>query len=130
VIAIAKSLFKESGSAAATIGAFMFTLMNLVIEIGIVICILLGWQLIVADLISGFMLIGLMAFGFVYLTPDEVIEQARENIRDENDSTVQNPRLWDGGRPRWRDSAVPALIPLDKTLFSLATRTETGYSVQ
>ncbi|MFC6723024.1 permease [Halobium palmae] len=90
-IATAKNLFKKGGSAAATLGAFMFASTNLVIEIGIVIYLLLGWQFLVADIVGGFMLIGLMAFGFVYLTPDEVIEQARENIQDENDSTVQDP---------------------------------------
>ena len=90
-IATAKNLFKKGGSAAATLGAFMFASTNLVIEIGIVIYLLLGWQFLVADVVGGFMLIGLMAFGFVYLTPDEVIEQARENIQDEGDSTVQDP---------------------------------------
>ncbi|WP_122090910.1 permease [Halalkalicoccus subterraneus] len=90
-IATAKNLFKKGGSAAATIGAFMFASTNLVIEIGIVIYLLLGWQFLVADLLGGFMLIGLMAFGFVYLTPNEIIEQARENIQDENGSTVQDP---------------------------------------
>ncbi|MBX0298317.1 permease [Haloarcula nitratireducens] len=90
-IATAKNLFKKGGSAAATIGAFMFASTNLVIEIGIVIYLLLGWQFLVADIVGGFMLIGMMAVGFVYLTPDEVIEQARDNIQDENDSTAQDP---------------------------------------
>jgi len=90
-IATAKNLFKKGGSAAATLGAFMFASTNLVIEIGIVIYLLLGWQFLVADVVGGFMLIGLMAVGFVYLVPDEVVEQARENIQDENDSTVQDP---------------------------------------
>ena len=90
-IATAKNLFKKGGSAAATLGAFMFASTNLVIEIGAVIWILLGWQFLVADIVGGFMLIGLMAVGFVYLTPQEVIEQARENIRDEGGETVQDP---------------------------------------
>jgi len=90
-IATAKNLFKKGGSAAATLGAFMFASTNLVIEIGIVIYLLLGWQFLVADVVGGFVLIGLMAVGFVYLVPDEVVEQARENIQDETDSTVQDP---------------------------------------
>ncbi|SFS87487.1 permease [Halostagnicola kamekurae] len=90
-IATAKNLFKKGGSAAATLGAFMFASTNLVIEIGIVIYLLLGWQFLVADVVGGFMLIGLMVVGFVYLTPDEVIERARENVQDENDSTVTDP---------------------------------------
>ncbi|MFB6189907.1 MAG: permease, partial [Halapricum sp.] len=43
------------------------------------------------DLLGGFVLIGLMAFGFVYLTPDAVIEQARENVEAERDSTARDP---------------------------------------
>jgi hypothetical protein len=90
-IATAKNLFKKGGSAAATLGAFMFASTNLVIEIGIVIYLLLGWQFLVADVVGGFMLIGLMALGFVYLAPDEVIERARANVQTENDPTVQDP---------------------------------------
>ena len=52
-IATAKNLFKKGGSAAATLGAFMFASTNLVIEIGIVIYILLGWQFLLADLVGG-----------------------------------------------------------------------------
>ncbi|EJN56959.1 permease [Halogranum rubrum] len=90
-IATAKNLFKKGGSAAATLGAFMFASTNLVIEIGAVIWILLGWQFLLADIVGGFMLIGLMAFGFIYLTPDEVVEQARQNVLDEGNPTVQDP---------------------------------------
>ncbi|MFC7202749.1 permease [Haloferax namakaokahaiae] len=89
-IATAKNLFKKGGSAAATLGAFMFASTNLVIEIGAVIWILLGWQFLAADILGGFILIGLMAFGFVYLVPDEVVEQARKNVEDEVEK-VQDP---------------------------------------
>lgn len=75
----AKNLFKKGGSAATTLGTFLFASTNLVVEIGIVIYLLLGWQFLVTDVVGGFMLIGLMAFGFVYLMPDKVIEQARED---------------------------------------------------
>jgi hypothetical protein len=90
-IATAKNLFKKGGSAAATIGAFMFASTNLVIEIGAVIWILLGWQFLLADVVGGFVLIGLMAVGFVYLVPDEVVETARQNVLEEGAPTVQDP---------------------------------------
>ncbi len=47
----------------------MFASTNLVIEIGAVIALLLGWQFLAADVVGGFMLIGLMALGFVYPVP-------------------------------------------------------------
>nr|WP_245180799.1 permease [Halomicroarcula amylolytica] len=68
-IATAKTLFKKGSSAAATLGASMFASTNLVIEIGAVIALLLGWQFLAADVVGGFMLIGLMALGFVYPVP-------------------------------------------------------------
>ncbi|WP_135302596.1 permease [Haloarcula amylovorans] len=90
-IATAKNLFKKGGSAAATIGAFMFASTNLVIEIGAVIWILLGWQFLLADIVGGFILIGMMAFAFTYLVPDDVVEQARENVRDDGERKVRDP---------------------------------------
>jgi len=90
-IATAKNLFKKGGSAAATIGAFMFASTNLVIEIGVVIVLLLGWQFLVADVVGGFMLIGLLAVGFVHVVPDDLIEQARANVTDGEGETVQDP---------------------------------------
>ena len=90
-IATAKNLFRKGGSAAATLGAFMFASTNLVIEIGVVMVLLLGWQFLAADVVGGFMLIGLMALGFAYVVPDRIIEQARENVLGEEGETVRDP---------------------------------------
>src|SRR6056297_3399815 len=90
-IATAKNLFKKGGSAAATLGAFTFASTNLVIEIGAVIWILLGWQFLLADIVGGFVLIGLMAFGFIYLAPDELVEEARQNVLDGDEPTARDP---------------------------------------
>ncbi|MFC6797084.1 permease [Haladaptatus sp. DYSN1] len=90
-IATAKNLFKKGASAAAALGAFMFASTNLVIEIGAVIWILLGWEFLLADFLGGFLLIGLMTVGFVYLVPDEVIDQARENAQRDGEPTAEDP---------------------------------------
>ncbi|MFB6171195.1 MAG: permease [Haloarculaceae archaeon] len=105
-IATAKNLFKKGGSAAATIGAFMFASTNLVIEIGAVIWILLGWQFLLADVVGGFVLIGLLAFGFVYLVPDDLVEQARRHVRDGESRTVQDPVCGMEVDPEETDYAV------------------------
>ncbi|WP_254546525.1 permease [Halomarina pelagica] len=90
-IATAKNLFKKGGSAAATVGAFMFASTNLVIEIGVIIWILLGWQFLLADFVGGLVLIALMALGFVYLVPDELVERARRNAMDDEEPTARDP---------------------------------------
>src|SRR6184192_198044 len=58
-IAIAKSLFQKGASAAAAL-AFQFASTNLVIELGIVIWVLIGWQFTLAEFVDGLLLIVVM----------------------------------------------------------------------
>ena len=90
-VATAKNFFKQGASAAAALGAYMFAATNLVIEIGIVIWLLLGWQFLLADFLGGLLLIGLMAVGFTYLVLDEVLEEARRNAVGDEEPTEQDP---------------------------------------
>ena len=55
-IAIARSLFARGASAASSL-AFQFASTNLVIELGIVMWVLIGWQFTLAELIGGIVLI-------------------------------------------------------------------------
>jgi uncharacterized membrane protein YraQ (UPF0718 family)/YHS domain-containing protein len=58
-IAIAKSLFQKGASAACAL-AFQFASTNLVIELGAVIWVLIGWQFTLAEFVGGLVLIGVM----------------------------------------------------------------------
>jgi uncharacterized protein len=58
-IAIAKSLFTKGASAASAL-AFQFASTNLVVELGIVIWILIGWQFTLAEFAGGLLLIVVM----------------------------------------------------------------------
>ena len=89
--ATAKNFFKQGASAAAALGAYMFVTTNLAIEIGIVIWLLLGWQFLLADFLGGLLLIGLMAVGFTYLVPDEVLEEAGRNAVGDEEPIEQDP---------------------------------------
>jgi uncharacterized protein len=59
-VAIAKSLFQKGASAASTL-AFQFASTNLVVELGVVIWLLLGWQFTLAEFLGGLALIAIMA---------------------------------------------------------------------
>lgn len=87
-IATAKNLFKKGASASASVGAFMFASTNLVIEVGFVILILLGWEFLVANYVGGIILIILMAI-LLSQVPDSLIQQARDHIP--NDEQVIDP---------------------------------------
>jgi hypothetical protein len=55
-IAIARSLFVKGASAASSL-AFQFASTNLVVELGIVMWVLIGWQFTLAELVGGIVLI-------------------------------------------------------------------------
>jgi uncharacterized membrane protein YraQ (UPF0718 family)/YHS domain-containing protein len=55
-IAIARSLFARGASAASSL-AFQFASTNLVVELGIVMWVLIGWQFTLAELVGGIVLI-------------------------------------------------------------------------
>src|ERR1700744_5908355 len=59
-VAIARSLFAKGASAASSL-AFQFASTNLVIELGAVIWILIGWQFALAELLGGLLLIAIMS---------------------------------------------------------------------
>lgn len=58
-IAIARSLFVGGASAASSL-AFQFASTNLVVELGIVMWVLIGWQFTLAELVGGIVLIATM----------------------------------------------------------------------
>ena len=59
-VAIAKSLFQKGSSAASAL-AFQFSSTNLVIELGAVIWILMGWQFTLAEFVGGLIMIAIMS---------------------------------------------------------------------
>src|SRR6201996_7810806 len=59
-VAIARSLFVKGASALSAL-AFQFASATLVVELGVVIWILIGWQFTLAELLGGVLLIVIMA---------------------------------------------------------------------
>jgi uncharacterized membrane protein YraQ (UPF0718 family) len=83
-LAAARALVKK-GAHFVTAVAFMFASTNLVIELGILILIFLGWQFLVAEVIGGLLLIAISSV-LIWLTyPRSWFEAARERVEDEGD---------------------------------------------
>lgn len=81
-LSITQTLFKKGASAEASF-AFSFASTNLVIELGILIYALLGWQFLVAELLGGFLLISIM-YVLVRLTlPKRMFEEARTRLQEQ-----------------------------------------------
>jgi uncharacterized protein len=77
-IAIAKSLFQKGSSAASAL-AFQFASTNLVIELGIVMWILLGWQFTLAEFVGGLIMIVVMTALLRLFVSRRLEERAREH---------------------------------------------------
>src|SRR5205085_30461 len=78
--AMAKSLFQKGADFLSAM-VFMFASTNLVIELGVVLVILMGWQFAAAEFVGGPIMIVLLVMvgGFVFTRP--LVEAARERLR-------------------------------------------------
>jgi uncharacterized membrane protein YraQ (UPF0718 family) len=77
-IAIAKSLFQKGSSAASAL-AFQFASTNLVVELGIVIWVLIGWQFTLAEFVGGLILIVVMTLLLRVFVSKRLEDHAREH---------------------------------------------------
>lgn len=79
--AMSKSLFQK-GAHIVTATAFLFAATNLVIEIGLVIWVLLGWRFVAAEFFGGVLLILVVSVLLGWFAPEGVFESAREHLRE------------------------------------------------
>ncbi|MGB8960735.1 MAG: permease [Pseudonocardiaceae bacterium] len=77
--ALAKSLFARGADFTASM-VFMFASTNLVVELGIVLWLLLGWQFALAELVGGAIMIALLALVLPRVISPREVENARARL--------------------------------------------------
>jgi len=92
-LASTKSLFKKGASFVSSI-AFLLASTNLVIELGIIISIFLGWQFVVGEYAGGILLIGISWILIRLINPKKLIEQARKNLGDNEEDEEEGDMSW------------------------------------
>src|SRR6267143_1798525 len=90
--AMAKSLFQK-GADFTTAMVFMLASTNLVIELGLVLWVLIGWQFALSEYVGGIIMIGLLALVARFVFGAAVVEQAREHL------VLQSPHPAHAGNP-------------------------------
>jgi uncharacterized protein len=75
-VALARSIFRKGSNFTAAM-AFQFASTNLVIELGIIMAVLLGWQFTLAEFVGGPLMIIFMALVFRVFLRRRLVEQAR-----------------------------------------------------
>ena len=75
-VAIARSIFRKGGDFIAAM-AFQFASTNLVLELGIILAVLMGWQFVAAEFLGGLIMIALLTLMLRAVMTPELIEEAR-----------------------------------------------------
>jgi uncharacterized membrane protein YraQ (UPF0718 family) len=83
--ATAKTFFKKGAALVPTL-AFMFASTNLVLELGFILWLLLGWTFVLAEVVGAFILIAVMWLLVKLTLPKSFEETARAHIGDEENS--------------------------------------------
>jgi uncharacterized membrane protein YraQ (UPF0718 family) len=81
-LATARSLVLKGAHFVAAV-AFMFASTNLVIELGILILIFLGWQFLLAELVGGLVMILISSLLIRLTYPKDWLDTAREKVEEE-----------------------------------------------
>jgi len=108
--ALSKTLFKK-GAALIPSLAFLFASTNLVIELGVILYLLMGWQFTVGEWIGGVLLVVIMTLLVKATYPTQLVEQARQHVaeamgHEHGDETVEGATLWD----KLRNPRTPILV--------------------
>ena len=109
-VALARSLFRKGADFTASM-AFEFASTNLVIELGIIMALLLGWQFTLAEFVGGPVMIVLLALVFhVFLKRglvDEAREQADRGVLGRMEGHAEMDMSVRERGPLWRRLASP-----------------------
>src|SRR5712664_482348 len=76
-VALARSLFRKGASFTAAM-AFEIASTNLVIELGIILALLMGWQFTLGEFVGGAIMIVLLAVLFRLFLRQRLVEEARQ----------------------------------------------------
>jgi uncharacterized protein len=110
-VALARSLFRKGADFSASM-AFQFASTNLVIELGILIALLLGWEFTLGEFVGGPLMIVLVAIAFrLFLDRrlvDEAREQAEQGVLGKMEGHAEMDMSVHERRSIWRRLASPA----------------------
>ena len=105
--ALAKSLFSK-GADFTTSMIFMFASTNLVIELGLVLWILIGWQFALAEFVGGAIMISLLKLLVPRLIPSALIASSRKKLEEPEVMSMpssEEPGAQFKSRRGWSDAA-------------------------
>jgi uncharacterized protein len=102
--AMAKTLFQRGADFVNSL-VFMFASTNLVVELGIVLWVLIGWQFALAEFVGGAIMIVLLSLGARLVVRREDVEAARAGLGPSEASSPPGERTGPTTLAGWADAA-------------------------
>ena len=121
--AMAKSIFAKGADFTAAM-VFMIASTNLVIELGIVLALLIGWQFTASEFVGGVLMIALLAVVSRFTLPRGAVEAARRRLARDPDDAMDHGASEDSTASRrpvrervrslagWSDAASYAMADI------------------
>jgi uncharacterized membrane protein YraQ (UPF0718 family) len=111
-VALARSLFRKGANFTAAM-AFQFASTNLVIELGIIMALLLGWQFVLGEFVGGPLMIVFLAILFRIFLKRQLVAEARVEAEKGRLGSMEGHAEMDmsveaGGRSLWQRLRSPA----------------------
>jgi uncharacterized membrane protein YraQ (UPF0718 family)/YHS domain-containing protein len=102
--AMAKTLFQRGADFVSSL-VFMFASTNLVLELGIVLWVLIGWQFALAEFVGGAIMIVLLTLGAKLVLRRSEIDAARAGLGPSEASSPPGDRTGPTSLAGWADAA-------------------------
>jgi uncharacterized membrane protein YraQ (UPF0718 family) len=120
-VALARSLFRKGADFTAAM-AFQFASTNLVIELGIIMALLLGWQFVLGEFVGGPLMIVFLAMLFRLFLSRQLVEEARAEAEKGRLGSMEGHAEMDmsvevGGRSIWQRLRSPAGLTATANYF-------------
>ncbi|MGV9629014.1 permease [Streptomyces sp. NPDC003487] len=93
-VALARSLFRKGANFTAAM-AFEIASTNLVVELGVILALLMGWQFTAAEFVGGAIMIILLAVLFRLFLRDRLVSQAREQAEQGRAGSMEGHAAMD-----------------------------------
>src|SRR6266850_3575691 len=120
-VALARSLFRQGANFTAAM-AFEIASTNLVIELGIIMWLLLGWQFVLGEFVGGPLMIVLLALIFRLFLKQKLVEEARQEAEQGRQGSMEGHAAMDmavqaNGRSIWQRLASPEGLTATSNYF-------------
>jgi uncharacterized membrane protein YraQ (UPF0718 family)/YHS domain-containing protein len=116
--AMAKSLFQKGADFVSSM-VFMFASTNLVLELGIVLLVLLGWQFAVAQFLGGIIMVVLLALTGGFVVRGALVKRARARLQRGEDDALRAERV-EVERMPWRRKLTSRAAWSDAASYTIA----------